>query len=69
MKRKTTLEISKETDALLEELKEAFGEKTNAGVIRKALQLSRYMARNADDDNAIIIETKDNQKTKLLLAG
>jgi len=69
MKRKTTLDLDTETDALLEELKEAFGVKTNAGVIKKALQLSGYMARNADDDHAIIVQTKDNQKTKLLLAG
>ena len=69
MKRKTTLDVDSETEALLAELKEAFGVNTNAAVIKKALQLSRYMARNADEDHAIVIETKNNEKTKLLLAG
>ncbi len=69
MKRKTTLDVDVETEVLLKELKAAFGVKTNAGVIKKALQLSGFMVRNADDDYAIIVETKDNQKTKILLAG
>ncbi len=69
MSRKTTFDVDTETEALLKELKDAFGVKTNAGVIKKALQLSRYMARNADEDHAIVIENKDQEKTKLLLAG
>jgi len=69
MSRKTTLDVDKETEALLAELKKAFGVKTNAGVIKKALKLSRYMASQADEDSAIIIENKDHEKTKLLLAG
>ncbi len=69
MSRKTTFDVDNETEALLKELKAAFGVKTNVGVIKKALQLSRYMARNADEDHAIVIENKDKEKTKLLLAG
>ena len=69
MSRKTTLDVDSETEALLSELKKAFGVKTNAGVIKKALQLSRFMARNADEDHAVVIQTKNNEKTKLLLGG
>jgi len=69
MTRKTTLDVNAETEKLLEELKKAFGVKTTAGVIKKSLELSRFMARNADEDNAVVIETKNHEKTKLLLAG
>jgi hypothetical protein len=69
MTRKTTIDVDKETEMLLTELKVAFGVKSNVGVIRKSLQLSRFMASQADKDSAIVIENEKHEKTKLLLAG
>jgi len=69
MSRKTTLDVDADTEALLNELKVTFGVKTNAGVIRKALQLSKFMASEADENHTVVIENKKHEKTKLLLAG
>jgi len=63
------LDVNMETEKLLEELKKAFGVKTTAAVLKKSLELSRFMARNADDTNVVVIETKDHERIKLLLAG
>jgi len=61
--------VEKEAKALLEELKVVFGVKTNVAVIKSALKLSRYMVSQADDDYAVIIENKNNERTKLFLAS
>jgi len=58
----------KETKTLLNELKQVFDVNTNLAVIKKSLQLARYIADNADKNNTIVIETKDNEKIKLRLS-
>lgn len=65
----TTFEVDAATLSAIAELKEKFGVKTNAQVIRKALALARVAAQNADSENALtIISPRDGQK-KVLLAG
>jgi hypothetical protein len=64
----TTFEVDAATLKAISELKEKFGVKTNAQVIRKALALARVAAQNTDEDNAITIVSADGQK-KVLLSG
>ncbi len=49
----TTFEVDERTLQTIQELKEAFGVKTNAAVIRKSLALARIAARRADADHTI----------------
>jgi hypothetical protein len=66
----TTFEVDKATLDAIAELKERFGVKTNAQVIRKALALARVAAENADSHNTLtIISPDDGQKQKVLLSG
>jgi hypothetical protein len=65
----TTFEVDPATLAAMAELKQKFGVRTNAQVIRKALALAWVAAQNADANNTITIVTPDEAKTKILLAG
>ena len=65
----TSFEVDSATLAAIAELKDRFGVKTNAQVIRKALALARVAAQNADSDNALTIVGPNSQQKKILLAG
>jgi hypothetical protein len=65
----TTFEVDKATLEAIAELKEAFGAKTNAQVIRRALALARVAAQNADSNNTLTIVGPDNKQRQILLAG
>jgi hypothetical protein len=64
----TTFEVDAATLAAIAELKEKFGVKTNAAVLRKALALARLAAKNSGEDDAITIVTPDNKRVKISLA-
>ncbi len=63
----TTFVIDDATAEALEELKEEFGVKTNAAVIRRALALARIAARNADEDDTLTIVDRNKQQKKIML--
>ena len=63
----TTLIIDEDTAKALEELKQSFGAKTNAAVIRRALALARIAARNADDDDTLTILDREKHEKKIML--
>jgi len=65
----TTFEVDKATLDAIAELKDAFGVKTNAQVIRKALALARVAAQNSDDQNTLTIVSPNDGEKKVLLAG
>lgn len=65
----TSFVIDDQTAAAMEELKAVLGVKTNAAVIRKAIALTRLVARGADADHAITIVDKDNREQRVLLVG
>lgn len=65
----TTFDVDQPTLDAIAELKDRFGVKTNAQVIRKALALARVAAKNADSENTLTIMTPDRKETKVLLAG
>nr|WP_294505809.1 hypothetical protein [uncultured Rhodopila sp.] len=65
----TTFEVDKATLEAIAELKSAFGVKTNAQVIRKALALARVAAQNADEQNTLTIVSPGDGERKVLLAG
>lgn len=65
----TTFEVDAATLAAIAELKEAFGVKTNAQVIRKALALARVAAANADAENSLTIISPQGGEKKVLLTG
>lgn len=65
----TTFDVDKATLEAIAELKDTFGVKTNAQVIRKALALARLAAKNADEDNTLTIVSKSEGEKKVLLAG
>ncbi len=63
-----TFEVDKPTLEAIAKLKAAFGAKTNAQVIRKALALAQVAAQHADAQHAITIVSDDGE-TKVILAG
>lgn len=69
--RVTTFEVDQRTAELIERLRETFGVKTNAAVIRKALALANVAAQYADADHTITIGQPGGQKppVKVSLAG
>jgi ribosomal protein L7/L12 len=64
----TTFEVDKATSDAIAALKDAFGVKTNAQVIRKALALARVAAENSDNHTLTIVSQEHGEK-KVLLAG
>jgi hypothetical protein len=67
----TTFSVDDRTIDALEQLKGAFGVKTNAQVIRKALALARVAAEMADKKtNSVTIgSASEAGQTKILLSG
>ena len=61
--------FDKETDNLLEELRNDFGAPTKAQVVRKALGLATVVARlsNKTDHTAILVDT-NGKEHKILLS-
>jgi len=54
--------------ATIDSLKEPFGVSTNAEVVSKALDLARIIARYADDDHTVLLDTKDGNRVKVHLS-
>lgn len=65
----TTFDVDNATLNAIAELKDKFGVKTNAQVIRKALALARVAAQNADEQNTLTIISPHDGEKKVLLAG
>lgn len=66
----TSFEVDDRTAALIAQLREAFGVKTNAAVIRKALALANVASQHADADHTITIAPNDGKPAvKISLAG
>jgi hypothetical protein len=66
----TSFEVDERTAALIAQLRETFGVKTNAAVIRKALALANVASEHADADHTITIAPSDGRPAvKVSLAG
>ena len=65
----TSFDVDERTAALLAELQNTFGVKTNAAVLRKALALANVASRYADADRMITITPPDGTPVKVSLAG
>jgi hypothetical protein len=69
----TTFEVDQATLDVLSELKQTFGVKTNAQVIRRALALARVAAKNAGEDHTLTIVSRGDDdarvEQKILLQG
>lgn len=67
----TSFDVDERTAELISQLRETFGVKTNAAVIRKALALANVASQHANSDNTITIAASDNGKSavKVSLAG
>jgi hypothetical protein len=67
----TSFEVDERTAATIERLRVAFGVKTNAGVIRKALALAGIASQHADADGTITRGPTEDGKpaVKVSLAG
>jgi hypothetical protein len=66
----TTFDIDERTVALLGSLRETFGVRTNAAVLRKALALADVARQYAGPDHTITITPPDGQPAvKVALAG
>jgi hypothetical protein len=53
----------------IEALKKTFGVTTNAEVVSKALDLARIVANQADEQNSVLLASKDGTPIKVNLAG
>jgi len=66
----TSFEVDEHTAELISRLRETFGVKTNAAVIRKALALANVASRYADADRMITIAPSEGKPAvKVSLAG
>lgn len=66
----TTFEVDQRTADLIAHLRESFGVKTNAAVIRKALALANVASQQADSDHTITISGGgEKPPVKVSLAG
>lgn len=66
----TSFEVDERTAALIAHLRETFGVKTNAAVIRKALALANLASQYADSNHTITIEAGEGKPpVKVSLAG
>jgi hypothetical protein len=67
----TSFEVDERTAGMIERLRGAFGVKTNAEVIRKALALASIASQHADADGTITIAPSEDGKpaVKVSLAG
>ena len=67
--RVTTFEVDQRTADLIAHLRDAFGVKTNAAVIRKVLALANVASQHADSDHTITISGGEKPPVKVSLAG
>lgn len=66
----TSFEVDDRTLTLIAHLRETFGVKTNAAVIRKALALANVASQHADSDHTITITPSEGKPpVKVSLAG
>jgi hypothetical protein len=66
----TTFEVDERTAELIAQLRDTFGVKTNAAVIRKALALANVASQHAGSDHTITITSDDGKPPlKVSLAG
>ena len=65
----TSFELDANTLRALEELKQFFGVKSNASVIRRALALAEVAAESADERKQLTIIDKQDNKEKVVLLG
>jgi hypothetical protein len=65
----TSFEVDERTAELIAQLRETFGVKTNAAVIRKALALAKVASQQADSDHTITIAPAGRPPVKVSLAG
>jgi hypothetical protein len=65
----TSFDVDNATLAAIAALKDKFGVKTNAQVIRKALALANVAAQYADAQNTLTIVAPNDGEKKVLLAG
>ena len=67
----TTFVVDETTLAAMEELKGAFGVKTNAQVIRKALALARVVVSKADKKTHTVTigSSEDGGETRVILTA
>ncbi|MCW8091593.1 hypothetical protein [Alteromonas sp. ASW11-130] len=62
-----TVDLDENTNQQLERLKEVFGTTSNSDVIRKAIKLSILLANEADNDNSVVFERKNQDRVLLRL--
>lgn len=65
----TTFAVDANTIKALESLKESFGVKTNAQVIRKALALAMVATQNKDSNNTLTILSPDGDKKQIMMSA
>jgi hypothetical protein len=66
----TSFEVDERTAALIAQLRETFGVRTYAAVIRKALALANVASQHADADHTITITPSGGKPVvKISLAG
>lgn len=65
----SSFQLDSSTAQAIDELKEAFGVTTSTAVIRRAVALARFAARNASTDGSVTLLDKDDKRTKVLLAS
>jgi len=61
-------DVDEHTAQVIASLRGAFGVKTDASVVRRALGLARMIAENADEDHSVLILRKNNTALKIHLA-
>ncbi len=61
-------DVDAHTAEVIASLRTAFGVRSNAAVLRKALALARIAAENADEDHTITVLGKNNETLQINLA-
>ena len=65
----TSFEVDEHTLATIASLKAIFGEKSNAGVIRKALALAKIASRHATANKTIVISGESKSPGETVCLG
>jgi len=65
----TSFEVDERTAEFIAQLRDTFGVKTNAAVIRKALALAKIASQHANSDHTITIAPEGKPPVKVSLAG
>ena len=68
-KTQTSFILDERTVETMKLLREKLGERTNAGVIRKALALARAAVEHERDDHTITFQGQGDEKITILLNG